>query len=109
MGFNMSAKHTPGPWLSHNGDESIGNPYVYVSGGEVLAVTNWAYDETELRANARLIAAAPDLLAVTHALQALVDEWEEPGHDDDEPRDFIAIACEIGKQARAAIAKATGE
>jgi len=45
-------------------------------------------------ANARLIAAAPDLLA---ALEAVMDEW----------REGYGLRCE--KQVRAAIAKATGQ
>ncbi len=73
----MSAQHIPGPWhlskvnnglsvegglaIDHQGDD--GQPQ------EVCAV--WGHDDgtqidDETRANARLIAAAPDLLALAH-------------------------------------------
>jgi len=81
-------KHTPGPWESGNGTTSI-----YGSDGKEVARRIWhgPQDDERSLANARLIAAAPELLA---ALQYLC----EVSHTD--PRGFDA--------ARAAIAKATG-
>lgn len=81
----METKHTPGPWR-----------YDYAPGycGELLAANGTTLAEfvTEpSEANARLIAAAPDLL------EALIDIAEKS-------TDAGAIEC-----ARAAIAKATGE
>ena len=83
----MTTQHTPGPWnvsppcklsprysVYHNG------PLVYVERGE----------------DARLIAAAPDLLA---ALEACLHRLD--AHDDQSAPECLA--------ARAAIAKATGE
>lgn len=87
----MSEKHTPGPWsYAIPGDSFVASsnglicrrPAVSGGGG---APNNW-------EANARLIAAAPDLL---DALQVMLDA----AHHD------ITQECDI---ARAAIAKAIG-
>lgn len=84
------SKHTPGPWL-----------YDYAPGycGELIALedgTTLAEFVTEpSEANARLIAAAPDLL------DALTDVMN-----------FVAadlIDSDVGVKARAAIAKAKGQ
>jgi hypothetical protein len=94
----MEAKHTPGPWETdrnnvHAGQiatihHCIGNDWI-----EVWS-PNWPDSEETQEANARLIAAAPDLLS---ALNRLLD-------DDD------AHLTLQGRRnlARAAIAKATG-
>ena len=92
----MSAKHTPGPWRSRNrlgsgnwkDERSIG-----VESFEwIIADVCGDIDHTdEARANARLIAAAPDLL------EALADLVEN------------GLGTEAVKRARAAIAKARGE
>ena len=109
-----TTKHTKGPW--HAGTPRFGLFHIYSNntiGGEVCnsgkqAICNAphegekgsaAYHEMFV-ANAHLIAAAPDLL---EALQAVVVNWtsqfERRGH----------LAPDWCKQARAAIAKATGE
>lgn len=108
-------KHTPGPWKFRQPlhDKMRGLP---VRTLEVLAEQNGIYkpyvadvrsldaegnDNTE--ANARLIAAAPDMLDALEAIlgEALLDA------DDGE---LALIACEaIRSNARAAIAKAKGE
>lgn len=70
--------HTPGPWLAdfHNEQRNGGRFITHVHGGNQLvpiaAVPTGVegYGREEGRANARLIAAAPDLLA---ALIAFVD------------------------------------
>lgn len=60
--------HTPGPWFVRN---SIGpnhrhhmNGPAISGGGVVLAGTNGNWPQAEVEANAHLMAAAPDLLAV---------------------------------------------
>lgn len=87
----MSA-HTPGPWKNHGRQpNSPGLPHSAVGAKTLLArVYSEAYgDEVQEAANARLIAAAPDLL---NTLVVLVDVAERRG-----------IPCDA---ARAAIAKA---
>lgn len=64
-------KHTPGPWLTqweHDGDESIWSR----DGGMHMIATCHAEDDRVIpaKANARLIAAAPDLLEAGAKLQA---------------------------------------
>lgn len=102
----MEAQHTPGPWSAeagygHHGlrldgphGEVLGHVRAFVPTGDVAhgmpVMQKWA----EGQANAKLIAAAPELLDAVHALlDALPSATTHP-----------AIA-----QARAAIAKATGE
>ncbi len=105
----MSAEgHTPGPWflngLAHTttGGNRFASGVIHIGAGEspktLVAKVEWRELSTiECKANARLIAAAPDLLA---ALQWLADEYEllaNRGH------------CSHAnlKQSRAAISKAT--
>jgi hypothetical protein len=76
----MSAKHTPGPWVhefrrnKHGGwrDESL---YVTVKAGATLIAAypleyaEYPASENECEANARLIAAAPELLEALKAIR----------------------------------------
>ena len=94
----MSAQHTPGPWRSSGSltiyiEARLGDGWIQ----EVCSVgpteADKGYGEQQ-QANARLIAAAPDLL---EALQAvLANSLDSKG------------LADAHKQARAAIAKATG-
>ena len=87
--------HTTGPWISSAG--------MIVSKADHKAIAGIAGTNPNRDANARLIAAAPDLLtvatAITRRLPLLVDV--------DDPRNagFAALV----EQASAAIAKAKGE
>jgi len=95
-------KHTPGPWTYSRWDESRGTsfyiaqadgaPYTpnYSDVATLVAETCLGEQVSIQEANARLIAAAPDLL---RALECLL----EMGH------------AKAGDLARAAIAKARGE
>jgi hypothetical protein len=95
----MTTKHTPRPWLFDEGRDAI-TTHNRITNGETRIATvelGWAEPlESEQIANARLIAAAPDLL---EALGALLERYA------------LAIGNEGIEcyQARAAIAKATGE
>lgn len=93
-------KHTQSPWkFADNSKHFKTNPFsVYVQGGGVHSATianipfRRTIPEAEARANALLIAAAPELLEALRAVIAGVpDTWEGVAN------------------ARAAIAKATGE
>ena len=72
----MSAQHTPGPWTAPGGiyvfTESVDTRYV------AQAMHAEGMTEEDVAANARLIAAAPDLL---EALQALVAQVERGDFD----------------------------
>lgn len=95
----MNAKHTPGPW-EHIGkgdimgkeDNGYGLGYVHVCSVFHRTV------RSRTNANARLIAAAPELL---EALQWLVDLMPDPELDID------TVQREQVIKAKAAIAKAT--
>ncbi|HDS1569315.1 hypothetical protein [Stenotrophomonas maltophilia] len=99
----MSSKHTPGPWETdrnnvHTGQiatihHCLNNDWV-----EVWS-PNWPADEAEQEANARLIAAAPELLYVAELVDDVSDRID---HDPDSAFGQLVAA------ARAAIAKATG-
>lgn len=60
-------------------------------------------------ANARLIAAAPDLLASLQMFVAAVDEWQDDDLEARSGSDFIATCETTAECARAAIAKAEGK
>lgn len=103
----LRSLHTPGPW----GDPLLSGAHYSVWKGKTqIAACRWINETTgqpsaecvqsdsEARANARLIAAAPDLLA---ALQAIVEhDWAA----NDEGGRNLGRSAQI---ASAAIAKAT--
>jgi hypothetical protein len=106
----MSGQHTPGPWLTernnvHAGQiatvhHCIGNDWVEIW------TDKWAetgMGENEQEANARLIAAAPELLEALKLFIAY-DEFD----DSDGYAMMMAYADAI-QAARVAIAKVTGE
>jgi hypothetical protein len=97
------SKHTPGPWtFGHWGDDFWVSPDSSGLTQKVARVT-WGMGEErkEGRENARLIAAAPELL---EALSGLVDACE--AHNSANGREMVdRHALE---RARAAIAKAEG-
>lgn len=104
------SKHTPGPWeidtvtrpaeictIHHvppQGEEK--QRWVYVRG----AIGYWEADANEQLANARLIAAAPDLL---QAAKAVVERWDSPRWKEQEHTGTFI------DKLRAAIAKAEGD
>jgi uncharacterized NAD-dependent epimerase/dehydratase family protein len=101
-------KHTPGPWTAL--PEECDKPYVRIRGTrlgwrfKIANVMNAGYDDPpereveETRANAALIAAAPELL---EALQEVFMIGDRLVSD--------VYGYEFKEKARAAIAKATGE
>lgn len=109
----MNTQHTPGPWIVTQVPTAAGSAFRIGTAGAEKSCT-WIYadgirkgidDELpraqELAANARLIAAAPDLL---NALQELFGaDMAHVLMGDGKPDQIEAIA-----NARAAIAKATG-
>ena len=73
MGENMSeAKHTTGPWINDNG-------LVYGTSGDgtpsfdIYYSADWPGDADEGMANAKLIAAAPDLLEALPGVVRVAD------------------------------------
>ena len=96
----MSAQHTPGPWIA--GDDE-GSDYYLVGPHDGDGIVYQPVVKLHSEANARLIAAAPEMLA---ALQAVLAEIEGP----DRPHSTDSwLPSHLAHQVRAAIAKATGE
>lgn len=62
-------KHTPGPWHTMDA-RSFGVPYIITDGKITIAQSYEGFSKEDTEANAKLIAAAPDLL---EALKNLVD------------------------------------
>lgn len=114
----MNARYTPGPWSVPSEEQA--RKAVSVSGVPILAY-NRSYDDNlaiftvpanalfggreEALANARLIAAAPDML---EALEAFVDGFD-PDKEYDATDTAYVVFGEKAKLARSAIAKARGE
>jgi len=108
----MESKHTPGPWSVQNGAVYGCNNPKHGSSPHVCALDNTpiriasmdrdgpnkVHAPTERDANARLIAAAPDMLQALERMVAVYEYVTQIRHDDD------ALA-----QAIAAIAKAQGK
>ena len=101
----MTTKHTPGPWFADKlEDRNAYNIFMpgYSSAGASVhfcANATGCMGGEEVQANARLIAAAPELL---EALRAIVNLWDHhaSAHGD-------GIIYPLHQAARAAIAKAT--
>lgn len=87
----MTTKHTPGPWRYEAGRD--GRPPYVIRGTEGgFVVVGMTADRQE--ADARLIAAAPELL---QALEAIVND------------PYVAALGSLGMRAKRVIAKARGE
>ncbi len=115
----MESKHTPGPWgdaISDDGYSVDHDSGLRVDPGLcwkpvgprdnhavalVVVPSSFGMDD-ELDANARLIAAAPELLEALKRLLAFVEEHTEAG-------EVIPPHTMEHDRARAAIAKATGK
>ena len=98
----MSAAHTPGPWVAKHAADKSGDIGIVGDGGcvaecfhEIRKSYEGAY--AECLANARLIAAAPELLAFA---QSLVAAWES--------KEGMPYPYHIASAAQAVITKATG-
>lgn len=116
-GCVMGGKHTPGPWelvIDDTGGPQSGWPLVIVAADDddksvVRTGGQWPYEwdaamsQREAVANARLIAASPDLLEAAIAAEASLTEIE---------RDHPGWLADVDRRAltalRAAILKATG-
>jgi hypothetical protein len=98
-------KHTPGPW-NCNRASAAGREIIVseVSPVDVAVLSHRDKSQSEINANARLIAAAPDLLEALEWCAETLAVFVADGS--------AAPESVIGKNlttARAAIAKATGE
>ena len=101
-------KHTQGPWSFYTTPQPNGCPIVGSNQGLMVCMLAHTVNQQEQRAealaNARLIAAAPELL---EALQLIVT-WNRDHAQDEYGNPDRAESWACVKAARAAIAKATG-
>ena len=98
----MSKKHAPGPWKTTHSE---------VSGYRVSDSTGWGVavvlKDTNDEANARLIAAAPQML---EALEACADYWHIKHNPGDEHGELLSLSAERAQRLiRVALAAAKGE
>lgn len=91
----MNSQHTPGPWTVENLTEQAGQSWFNVA-SDGSAVAEAISDS----ATARLIAAAPDMLAALQELEEFLDNQADV--DDGRANDAMRHLTEV----RAAIAKA---
>lgn len=98
------SKHTPGPWSAYIGGGVISVCIGAIPNGKRPCIVEWpGFDSCDLplaqqKANARLIAAAPDLLAGCIKAVELLEPFEQTG--------FLGEA--VLPPIRAAIAAARG-
>ena len=95
----MKASHTLGPWAYVKPDGIVvRNPRVYSDTGSVCNAA-WLGDIGKTEANARLLAAAPDLLEALQGLLIQMMVWDV---------DDAFNTSDLARDVRAVIAKATG-
>lgn len=101
----MHEQHTPGPWFVFGNGHCVGGPCDRppTNTGGIAMCSMQVRTPAEIAANARLIAAAPDLLGVC---RAFVEDREDCGVDLNDPDDPLA---RIFRLAELAIRKAEGE
>lgn len=104
MPSKISTKHTPGPW--EIAQTKSANLFITNATGK-LSVCNSVNgaSSAEETANARLIAAAPDLLEAFQRIAAIADKEPSNLHE----AQVLRYSSWVFDIARAAIAKATGK
>jgi hypothetical protein len=105
--MNSTTQHTPGPWKAEGRNNLVvnsrdGNTIIIEPGGSEYAKLE------ELQANARLIAAAPDLLAALREA-ATVLKWAAQESKGKVKAEIVGGWIYHAEKAQDAIAKTTGE
>ena len=101
----MTTQHTPGPWkAAHAIQDDAAARYIWsvtdkATGHRELIATIPYAEGDHINADARLIAAAPDMLAMLHEVIELLNNPDADGTD----------ANRVERQILAVIAKATGD
>jgi len=99
--MQTQTKHTPGPWTTNRTSDTSEGRSIGTAKGSIALLTEDRYTASEQTANARIIAAAPDLLAAAERVARLM-EWK------DTPSSMVEIDA-VKAQLRSAIARARGE
>jgi hypothetical protein len=100
--------HTPGPWIVNARDTAKPFAIHALDGAPPVIAWTVCYGAPGIAsdisdANARLVAAAPDLLATLREIVTEIRAYQSPECDD------AGWGADLLKQADAAIAKATGK
>lgn len=98
----MSVKYTPGPWVAagfwvEHPDENV--PDICTCDPRDIDRSSLLRSHSEIKANARLIAAAPDMLEALQSLVRAVEQFTSA----------VALGWPELEQAKAVITQATGE
>jgi hypothetical protein len=98
-----TTKHTAGPWTIEEGYKAA---QIVGDNAIVTVLPEWPCQADEQRANARLVATAPELLEALRRLELVAYDAEQNGVSPNlvSLRQELTLAC---SQARNAIAKAT--
>jgi hypothetical protein len=110
----VSGKHTPGPWKATESDPAEGAHVFWITAPQGCGPNNGEVDITTMHgnkpANARLIAAAPELLeALRYAEKGLALANTQALEQLKERNEYESIFQAPLDAARAAIAKAEGK
>lgn len=103
-----SGSHTPGPWAYDRDSQEIFSSTAPHSNGWIAHVggsdsDNRAYPASMRDANARLIAAAPDMLAALHLCKQALTNYIDSGYDEEEDQEaYVAAMAAIRKAGGAA-------
>ena len=94
--MDSAGKHTPGPWLAKESSSSR-KQLIVCPRGQIAEIGFVSIPVSEWEANARLIAAAPDLLAALERMLARFqvitpDGYSDPGGDISAARIAVARA-----------------
>jgi len=101
------SKHTPGPWEYQEQSDAYTH---IVRGPDNLFICQLAQTtSSEIEANARLIAAAPELLEALNGYMSAVDQMNLAMDDGINVHGAISAITGWAEMASAAIAKATGK
>jgi hypothetical protein len=110
MSDETKDKHTPGPWTIVGAPDSKGNLWIDSAKTVVATVQDNYHNKPELvAANAKLIAAAPAMLAALEAIHAVLNQ---PVQFSGERTSTDVLRLDAGyarEVAMAAIAQARGE
>lgn len=107
------AKHTSGPWeiVPQPTYELIYGPNSVLVGSAYGGTRTWGISLKERRANARLIAAAPEMLEALRWAVGMAEEAiivRETGDDPEDTPEIIAMHRQELARAQAVLAKAEG-
>ncbi|QQE94423.1 hypothetical protein JFB93_06200 [Providencia rettgeri] len=111
----MEFKHTPAPWIIIDGDD-----YFNITAKSTESSPNYmplldsdSIGMIEMRANADLIAAAPELLEALQSIQQSMAKYIEVanniGVEATADGFYLGHAIDVEEKAKAAIAKALGQ